>query len=49
MEVRVQAPGGFIDHAFLSETIGAFHDAHLRNFGYNYAGQQQIEIVNVCV
>jgi N-methylhydantoinase A len=49
MEVRVQAPGGLIDHAFLSETIGAFHAAHLRTFGYNYAGQQQIEIVNVCV
>jgi N-methylhydantoinase A len=49
MEVRVQAPGGLVDHAFLSEIIGAFHDAHLRNFGYNYAGQQQIEIVNLCV
>jgi N-methylhydantoinase A len=49
MEVRVQAPGGRIDDAFLADTIGAFHAAHLRTFGYNYAGQQQIEIVNVCV
>jgi N-methylhydantoinase A len=49
MEVRVEAPGGPLDHALLSETIGAFHAAHLRTFGYNYAGQQQIEIVNVCV
>jgi N-methylhydantoinase A len=49
MEVRVQAPGGPFDRGFLSETIGAFHAAHLRTFGYNYAGQQQIEIVNVCV
>jgi N-methylhydantoinase A len=49
MEVRVQAPGGRIDRAFLSDTIDAFHAAHLRTFGYNYAGQQPIEIVNVCV
>jgi N-methylhydantoinase A len=49
MEVRVQAPGGPFDRGFLSETIDAFHAAHLRTFGYNYTGQQQIEIVNVCV
>jgi N-methylhydantoinase A len=49
MEVRVHAPGGRIDHDFLSDTIGAFHAAHLRTFGYNYAGEQQIEIVNLCV
>lgn len=49
MEVRVQAPGGPIDVGFLSDTIAAFHAAHLRTFGYNYAGQQKIEIVNVCV
>jgi len=49
MEVRVQAPGGRIDLAFLSDTIRAFHAAHLRTFGYNYAGEQKVEIVNVCV
>jgi N-methylhydantoinase A len=49
MEVRVQAPSGPIDLGFLSDTIGAFHAAHLRTFGYNYAGQQKVEIVNVCV
>jgi N-methylhydantoinase A len=49
MEVRVQAPGGRIDLAFVSDTIGAFHAAHLRTFGYNYAGEQKVEIVNVCV
>ena len=29
--------------------IEAFHAAHLRTFGYNYAGQQKIELVNFCV
>jgi N-methylhydantoinase A len=49
MEVRVAAPTGAIDGAFLSGLIGAFHAAHLRTFGYNYAGQQKIELVNFCV
>jgi N-methylhydantoinase A len=49
MEVRVQAPGGNIDGGFLSDTIEAFHATHLRTFGYNYAGQQQVEIINVGV
>jgi N-methylhydantoinase A len=49
MEVRVEAPGGPIDLAFVSDTIGAFHAAHLRTFGYNYAGEQKVEIVNACV
>jgi len=49
MEVRVTAPGGAIDAAFLAGLIGAFNAAHLRTFGYNYAGQQKIELVNLCV
>lgn len=49
MEVRVQVPGGPIDSAFLRSAIDAFHAAHLRTFGYNYAGQQKIEFVNFCV
>jgi N-methylhydantoinase A len=49
MEVRVQAPGGPIDQAFVGATIEAFHAAHLRTFGYNYAGRQRVEIVNLCV
>ena len=49
MEVRVHAPGGPIDAAFVSGVIDAFHAAHLRTFGYNYAGQQKVEIVNACV
>jgi N-methylhydantoinase A len=49
MEVRIQAPGGAIDQAFVGATIEAFHAAHLRTFGYNYARQQRVEIVNLCV
>jgi len=49
MEVRVTAPGGTIDASFLSGLIGAFNAAHLRTFGYNYAGRQKIELVNLCV
>jgi N-methylhydantoinase A len=49
MEVRVAAPGGAIDGSFLAKLIEAFHAAHLRTFGYNYAGAQKIELVNFCV
>jgi N-methylhydantoinase A len=49
MEVRVTAPGGAVDPSFLSGLIGAFNAAHLKTFGYNYAGQQKIELVNLCV
>jgi N-methylhydantoinase A len=49
MEVRVPAPSGPIDAAFLKATIDAFHAAHRKAFGYNYAGAQKVEIVNFCV
>jgi N-methylhydantoinase A len=49
MEVRVTAPGGAVEKAFLSGLIGAFNAAHLKTFGYNYAGRQKIELVNLCV
>jgi N-methylhydantoinase A len=49
MEVRVAAPSGVIDSAFIAGIIGAFNDAHLKTFGYNYAGKQKVEIVNFCV
>jgi N-methylhydantoinase A len=49
MEVRVAAPAGVIDTGFLERTIGAFHAAHLRTFGYNYSGEQKVELVNLCV
>jgi len=49
MEVRVPAPGGAVDANFLATLIDAFNAAHKRTFGYNYAGQQKIELVNFCV
>jgi len=49
MEVRVVAPGGIVDASFLTGLIGAFNSAHLKTFGYNYAGRQKIELVNLCV
>jgi N-methylhydantoinase A len=49
MEVRVPAPSGAIDAAFVARTVDAFHAAHLKSFGYNYAGKQKVEIVNFCV
>jgi N-methylhydantoinase A len=49
MEVRVPAPAGAIGAGFLRGLIDAFHAAHRKTFGYNYAGEQKVEIVNLCV
>ncbi|MDP2412148.1 MAG: hydantoinase/oxoprolinase family protein [Pseudolabrys sp.] len=49
MEVRVTAPSGPIDDAFADRLIDAFHAAHLKTFGYNYAGKQKVELVNFSV
>ena len=49
MEVRVPAPAGTVDAAFVAGLIAAFHTAHLKAFGYNYAGRQKVEVVNLCV
>ena len=49
MEVRVPAPAGNVDAQFMAGLIDAFHAAHLKTFGYNYAGQQKVELVNFCV
>ena len=49
MEVRVLAPAGKIDAQFVTGLIDAFHAAHRKTFGYNYAGQQKVELVNFCV
>jgi N-methylhydantoinase A len=49
MEVRVPAPAGPIDGPFIAGLVAAFHAAHLKTFGYNYAGQQKVELVNFCV
>jgi N-methylhydantoinase A len=49
MEVRVPAPSSAIGADFVASTVDAFHAAHLKSFGYNYAGKQKVEIVNFCV
>ena len=49
MEVRVPAPAGKIDAHFVAGLTDAFHAAHRKTFGYNYAGQQKVEVVNFCV
>jgi N-methylhydantoinase A len=49
MEVRVAAPAEAVDATFLVRLIDAFNATHLRIFGYNYAGQQKVELVNFCV
>jgi N-methylhydantoinase A len=49
MEVRVPAPSDRVDARFLAALIDAFHGAHLKTFGYNYAGQQKVELVNFCI
>jgi N-methylhydantoinase A len=49
MEVRVRAPGGVIDRAFITGLVDAFHAAHEKAFGYGYRGKQKVELVNVCV
>jgi N-methylhydantoinase A len=49
MEVRVPAPSGAIDDRFVAGLIEAFNAAHLKTFGYNYAGQQKVELVNFTV
>jgi N-methylhydantoinase A len=46
MEVRVAAPAGAVDGAFLGELTANFHAAHRRAFGYDYAGRQKVELVN---
>ena len=49
MEVRVPAPSGPVGGAFIEGLVAAFHAAHLKTFGYNYAGQQKVEFVNFSV
>jgi len=49
MEIRVTGPAGAIDDNFFVSLIDAFHRTHRGNFGYDYAGQQKVEIVNFSV
>jgi N-methylhydantoinase A len=49
MEVRVAAPAGAVDDAFVARLLASFHAAHRKAFGYDYAGKQKVELVNFCV
>jgi len=49
MEVRVPAPSGAVGASFIAGLTDAFHAAHRKTFGYNYAGAQKVELVNFCV
>jgi len=49
MEVRVAAPAGPVDGAFVARLLDAFHAAHRKAFGYDYQGRQKVELVNFCV
>lgn len=49
MEVRVTAPAGAVDARFLAALADTFHTAHRKTFGYDYRGEQKIELVNLCV
>jgi N-methylhydantoinase A len=46
MEVRVQVPAGHVTREFLADVFAAFHGAHDKTFGYHYAGEQKVELVN---
>ena len=50
-EVRVPAPDGPVDAAFVSTVAAAFHAAHEQLYGYSFAGdeRQPVEWVNVRV
>jgi N-methylhydantoinase A len=49
MEVRVEAPAGPVTEEFLTGLFAAFHAAHNKTFGYHYAGEQKVELVNLRV
>jgi N-methylhydantoinase A len=49
MEVRVGAPAGPVDDEFVRRLLASFHAAHRKAYGYDYAGTQQVELVNFCV
>ncbi len=50
-EVRVPAPDGEVDDAFVDAVAGAFHDAHEQLYGYAFRGdgRQPVEWVNLRV
>lgn len=48
-EVHVEIPHGLSDSAALDFMWEEFHNVHDRTFGFNYRGQQDVELVNLRV
>jgi N-methylhydantoinase A len=48
-EVHVEIPEGLAGRAMLDFMWEEFHDVHDRTFGFNYRGQQDVELVNLRV
>jgi N-methylhydantoinase A len=48
-EVHVEIPPGLSDYAALDFMWEEFHKVHDRTFGFNYRGQQDVELVNLRV
>ncbi|MCB9763186.1 MAG: hydantoinase/oxoprolinase family protein [Alphaproteobacteria bacterium] len=48
-ELRVDAPPGPVDAEVVAEIVRRFHAAYERAYGYHYAGEQPVEIVNLAV
>jgi N-methylhydantoinase A len=45
----VPAPAGKVGADYVARLADVFHATHKRLFGYDYAGEQRIEVVNFCV
>ena len=48
-EVHVEVPEGLSGQAMLDFMWEEFHNVHDRTFGFNYRGQQDVELVNLRV
>ncbi len=48
-EVLVEIPHGLSGHAAIDFLFDEFHNVHDRTFGFNYRGQQDVELVNLRV
>ncbi|MGZ0230262.1 MAG: hydantoinase/oxoprolinase family protein [Acidimicrobiales bacterium] len=48
-ELTVAVPDGAVDATSLASALDVFHAEHNRVYGYDYAGEQSVEIVNLRV
>ena len=48
-ELTVAVPAGVVDAASMDSALEVFHVEHNRVYGYDYAGEQSVEIVNLRV